>query len=92
MQLKKILLSYSATSFFFSQIYTAWEILNGFVYSLIPVGFREIPMSFLRFFSQGGIFKTRGGIFKNRIFFKKNVVFDRHPPPLSLICDFLKIP
>ena len=50
-RLKKSLLSYSGTSFF-SQIYTAWKILIGFVYSSMSVGFRVISMSFLSFLSQ----------------------------------------
>ena len=50
-RLKKGLLSFSITSFFF-QIYTAWHILIGFAYSLISVGFRAIFMSLLSFLSQ----------------------------------------
>ena len=37
---------------FFSQIYTGWKILIGFVYSSRPVGLRAILMSFLSFWSQ----------------------------------------
>ena len=51
MRLKKALFSYSATSFY-SQIYTAWQILIEFSYSLIPVGCRAILMSCLSFESQ----------------------------------------
>ena len=50
-RLKKSLLNCSATSFF-SQTYTAWQILKRFVYSPIPVHFRAISISFLSFLSQ----------------------------------------
>ena len=49
--IKKRLFSYSAASFF-SQIYSAYYILIRFFYSLIPIGFRTILMSFLSFLSQ----------------------------------------
>ena len=50
-RLKKRLLSYSATSFFLADIYRMVK-FDGFAYSLIPVGFRAVLMSFLSFLSQ----------------------------------------
>ena len=50
-QLKKTLLSYSATSFFHRYI-PHGKFLIAFVYSSIPVGFRAISMLFLSFLSQ----------------------------------------
>ena len=49
--LRKVLLSYSAASFF-HRYKLHKNILIGFSYSLIPVGFRTILMLFLSFMSQ----------------------------------------
>ena len=49
--IKKGLLSYSGTSFFFTDIYRM-KLLIGFAYGSILLGFRAISISFLKFLSQ----------------------------------------
>ena len=86
--IKKSLPSYSVTSFF-SQIYTSWKILKGLAYSLIPVSFRTILISFLSFLSQ----KTYPGEFlRPKIILSRSYLRIRLALPLSSICHFLKMP
>ena len=74
---------------FFSHIYTARQILIGFAYSSIPVGFRAISISFLSFLSQ----KTYPGKFLrwqvilSRSYLRKCSISSF--PLSSSICHFL---
>ena len=90
--IKKGLLNYSPTLLFLTDIYHI-VILIKFSYSLIPVGFRAILMSFLSFLSQKTYPKEflRPEVILSRSYLRNCCIW--LPPPLSSsICYCLKMP
>ena len=59
--------------FFLLLIYTEWEILTGFSYSLKPVGFRVVSMSVLNFLTQ----KHPPVNFQDQRFFETEVIKEK---------------
>ena len=77
---------------FFHRYIPHSKFLIVFAYSLIPVGFREILVSFLTFLSQKAY---PGELLRPKIILSRNYLRNCSiwlPPLSSLICHFLKIP